>query len=336
MGDKCRGVAARIAAEFGVSRATVSYALNGKPGVSDQLREQILAAARRYELPMLGGINTTDAVLLGMILADVGNRFYSELAVSASDAARRSNAEVILSHTDDEESAIQSAVKTMLGHGVSGLILTVARANDASLMPLLRSAGVSCVQVSRKSQYFNGAFVGVDDYSAGYEVMEHILDHGYRDICIAVGPHTSSSSAQRARGMKDAAANRGVQIRTDRFLRTRLSAEGGHAAARYLLEHGDLPEAVVCGADAIALGLISSLAEAGIGCPDDIAVTGYDGLVSSASRLVGLTTIAQPRGEMACKAIDLLLNPDPTRKTNEDIICAHSLMIGRTCGCTGR
>ncbi|WP_175956349.1 LacI family DNA-binding transcriptional regulator [Schaalia sp. Marseille-Q2122] len=332
--ERVRPTGAQIAENLGISRAAVSYALNGREGVSLDLRRQILAEAQRLGLPIRAS-RRAERPLLGLVLADVGNQFYSELAVSASDAARKLGAEVLLSHTADEEEAIRSTVEVMLEHGVSGIILTVASAKDASLMPLLRAAGVPCVQVSRKSAHFNGYFVGIDDYHAGHEVMSHIISHGYEDICIAVGPLTSSSSALRAQGMIAAAREAGIVISRERILHTRLSADGGIAVADYLLRQGSrLPQAVVCGADVIALALISIFHDLGVQCPQDIAVTGYDGLLSSLSRIVGLTTVIQPRSEMAHTAVRMLLqNQHGVDHIGTDVICHHELFIGRTCGC---
>lgn len=329
-----RGIASEIAQALGVSRAAVSYALNGRPGVSEELRAKILGEAQRRGLEIRRFADSTDVPLLGLILADVGNQFYSEFAVSASDAARRAGAELLLSHTADEKDSIRSAVRAMLSHGVSGIVLTVANAHDASLMPMLRAAGVSCVQVSRKSPHLRGAFVGMDDFLAGREVMSHLLEHGYRDLCIAVGPLSSSSSTLRAKGMLEAAHEAGVNIPKERIIRTRLSSEGGEAVARYLLAKGDLPEAICCGTDAIALALISELFDKGVKCPEQVAVTGYDGLVTSLSRIVGLTTIVQPRAAMAEAAISILLQtPTVSHSKVDDVICPHYLSIGRTCGC---
>lgn len=327
--------AADLARKFGVSRAAVSYALNGRPGISQELREEILASARKHGVPIKHPNLGTDRRLLGLILADIGNPFYSELAVSVSDAARRLGFEVILAHTDDEPRAIQSSVMSMIEHGVSGLIFTVVNANDCSISSAIQRAGIPCVQVSRRSENFGGAFVGINDFAAGYEIMKHLLGHGYRDVCIAAGPRTSSSSVDRARGMAKAAADQGIKIPNSRLIFTKLSVGGGRTVAKYLLNGGKVPQAVACGTDSIAIGLIDAMHKEGIQCPEDIAVVGYDGLLFSRMEMVELTTIVQPREEMAIAAVDLLIKAqsDPT-VTSQSVFCNYWLSIGRTCGCS--
>lgn len=226
--------AAELARALGVSPASVSYALNGRPGISDSLRCRILDAAEEYGLTIKVKEHCR---LLGLILADIGNPFYSELAVSASDAARRSGYEILLSHTDDEPDAIQSSVESMIKHGVDGIMLTVVNAHDASLNRTLRRAAIPYVQISRHAATINAAFVGIDDQSAGWDVMSHLVDHGYRDIGIIAGPQCSSSSAARVQGMKKALREAGLSLRRNRLIFTSLSNEGGVAAAEFLLEH---------------------------------------------------------------------------------------------------
>ena len=323
--------AADIARSLGVSRAAVSYALNGRPGISDTLRHRILEEAAKNGVEAKPAAAGLSDVMLGLILADVGNPFYSELAVSSSDAARARGCEIIMYHTADEPEAFISSVKMMLSHGVAGIMTTVVSADGMEASRILRSSGVPCVQVSRRVKGFPGAFVGMNDYLAGREIVQHLLRHGYRSIGIACGPASSSSSAMRERGMREALKAAGIRSRADWMINTRLSIDGGEMLARHLLSLTELPRAVACGTDAIAMGLMDGLMREGLRVPDDVAVTGYDGLPISRSELVGLTSIIQPRGRMAALAVDLLLSSEPI--TQVSLTCSHRLSIGHTCGC---
>lgn len=323
--------AAGLARDLGVSPAAVSYALNGRPGLSSALRSEIIDAARDRGLAVKAHERQH---LLGLILADIGNPFYSEFAVSISDTARKAGYEVVIAHTDDEPEAIQSSVRSMIRHGVDGVILTVINAHDASLSREFRAAGVPYVQVSRRSADTPAPYVGIDDYAAGRDVMGHLLDHGYRDIAIVAGPLRSSSTANRVSGMKDALRERDLPVRRNRLLFTSLSNEGGVTAAEYLLRRPPLPRAIACGTDAIAMGLLDRLMQQGVRCPEDVAITGYDGLTFSMSEMVNLTTIVQPRTEMASTALaELIHSSSETMRGMAVFTCPYSFHIGRTCGC---
>ncbi len=328
--------AADLAKELNVSAATLSYALNGRPGVSDRLREHIVKAALEKGIVSesdIGGPAKTR--LLGLILADIENPFYPELAVSASDFARKIGYEVVLSHTDDKQTTVRSAVSMLVNLGVDGIILTTTQLGDAELAREMRGTHVPCTQLSRYVEGIGGSFVGINDYEAGYEMMAHVLSHGYKKICVAAGPSVSSASASRARGFSKAMDDAGLRIQRNLKLTTRLGYAGGVSVAEHLLSLNDkLPEVVVCGTDAIALGLIGTLARHGINCPEDIAVTGFDGLTSAKWGTTDLTTVVQPRAKMGKTAVEQLIHAvsDNSWK-GEYSILDYSMYIGRTCGC---
>lgn len=325
--------AASIARELGISPATVSYALNGRKGVSQDLRAKILTLATEYGIAPAPAATVTQKRLLGMILADVGNSFYSELAISASTAARELGYEVIFSTTNDEPEAIDSAARAMLSHGVSGLLLTTARMFDASLVRELRAARVKFVQISRRAVHVECGFVGIDDYTAGRDMMRHVIEHGYRRICVAVGPITSSSSRGRSKGFHDTLSLAGISLNRDYNLVTGLSWRAGNRVAQHLLSLGRLPEVVVCGSDAMAIGLINAFAREKIRVPEDVAVTGYDGLTSSFPGVIDLTTIIQPQAQMARAAVEMVTAQSDHSRDVQTLICKHELHIGHTCGC---
>jgi LacI family transcriptional regulator len=117
---------------------------------------------------------------------------------------------------------------------------------------------------------------------------------------------------------------------------TNLSATGGARVAAALLRAGKLPQVVVCGSDAMALGVIDHLRDRGLEVPEDLAVTGFDGLRSVGTKAADLTSVVQPRVAMARAAVRMLHGaiaghpPGPL-----SVLCPHSLRIGRSCGCAG-
>lgn len=330
--------AAALARSLGVSAAAVSYALHGKPGVSDALRSRILAAARERGMPIpQAAAVSVESTVFGLVLADVLNPFYSELAVTVTDAARSFGHEVFISQTADEQASIDQAVSAMIAHNVDAMILTVSQADDASLTRLLRRAHTPFVQLSRRNLGTDADFVGIDDFRAGSDMARHLLDHGYRRLAIIAGSPMSSASRVRAEGYRKALRSAGVALPHFWNITAGLNEADGIRAAEYLLGQSELPEAVICGTDSIALGLISVLHAHGLRVPDDIAVVGFDGLTGARSRLVDLTTVVQPRLEMAQRAMGLVRHrlSDPNAEA-QSIYCNYKLYIGRSCGCKSR
>lgn len=328
--------AAALARLLGVSPAAVSYALHGRPGVSDELRKQILAAAAEHGVRVPTGSEVHSGVL-GLVLSDVLNPFYSELAISVTDTARAQGYEVFLSNSHDQEPSVAAAVDAMVRHDVEGVLITAVQAAYADVFRPLRAARIPVVQISRRSIHAEADFVGIDDHAAGHEIMDHVISHGHRKIAIVAGPKNSTASSSRSDGFRAAMRAQGIPIERDWNISGGLNETDGARAAHYLLNLRELPEAIVCGTDAIALGVIGVLAARGLMVPEDIAVVGFDGLTSARTHLVNLTTIVQPRLDMAAEAV-ALVTQKPTRSHLEprSIICPHHLLIGRSCGCMPR
>ncbi|PFG39054.1 LacI family transcriptional regulator [Georgenia soli] len=330
--------AAGLARLLGVSSAAVSYALNGRRGVSDELRRRILDAAVEHGMDIpAAALRPATQPVLGLVLADVGNPYYSEMAISVTDAARERGFEVFLSNSSDAPESVAAAVDAMIHHGVDGVLITALQAGNADVCRPLRAARIPFVQISRRMLSAEADFVGIDDLAAGAEVMDHVLDHGYTKVAVVGGPVSSSASAHRADGFRRALRVRGVDLPRAWNITGGLNEVDGARAARHLLDQPELPEVIVCGTDAIALGVIAVLAGRGLQVPDDIAVTGFDGLTTARTSLVDITTVVQPRPRMAAEAVRLLHERQRTPNAPaQSIVLPHGLYIGKSCGCATR
>lgn len=332
--------AADVARAAGVSPATVSYVMNGRAGVSTEMRERILAIAE--ELGHTSSIRADElrsqrTRVIGLVLTDIGNPFYTEVAAGTIDAARAQGYEVFLAHTQEQPEILAGVVRAMVARQVDGVVLTVLHPDDGDVVRALRGAHIPFVQLSRRIPKLEADFVGIDDTAAAAEVMTHVLDHGYRDITMIAGPRNSSASAARAEGFIRTAEQRGVRLTGSRRISTYLTEDGGHRAVTRILADGAPPRALVCGSDAIAAGAIGALRTHGLRVPDDVAVTGFDGLFPGTSPLAELTTVSQPRREMAELALEMLVRRiDGSGRAPQTNIQPHELRIGTTCGCPGR
>ncbi|CKI53227.1 LacI family transcriptional regulator [Mycolicibacterium smegmatis] len=327
--------AADVARAVGVSPATVSYVMNGRAGVSEQTRARILEVAEA-----LGHISSARADrlrshqtrVIGLILTDIANPFYTEIAAGTIDAARARGYEVFLAHTQEDPQTLRSIVDTMIARQVDGVVITVLHPDDGEVIRSLRSARIPLVQLSRRIQRVDADFVGIDDRAAASEMMEHVVTHGYQDIVTVVGPRSSSASAAREEGFIRTAEAHGIRTVSSQRISTYLSERGGYEAVEQVLARKSLPRVIVCGSDVIALGAISALRERSLNVPDDVAVTGFDGLYPGP--LVELTTINQPRREMAEQSIELLTRRiEGAGGSYQSVLRAHQLRIGTTCGC---
>lgn len=327
---------ADVARQAGVSRAAASYVINGKPGVGQATRERVLAAAEELEFRpnrLARGLRVGHSKAIGLLLADISNPFYPEIAAGVVETAKALDYKVFISHTGDDSREQASEVYALLDHRCDGLILTTLTNADRHLLGQLTRHAVPFVQLVRRVPGIMADFVGVDDESGGRMAGEHLLSLGHRDIAVVGGPQRSSASRARAHGLCQALASHGIALSPQRWVESSLTREGGYQAAGRLLTAARLPQAIACGNDMIALGVIDALMDAGHLVPRDVAVIGYDDMSFASNRLIGLTTVRQPRHEMGVDAARLLINrvQHPDAPPCERIIPPR-LMPRRSCG----
>ncbi|MEU2036711.1 LacI family DNA-binding transcriptional regulator [Nocardia amamiensis] len=329
--------AADVAGAAGVSCAAVSYVMNGKPGVSEATRKRVLELADELGFKpnaLAASLRRGHSNVIGLVLADIANPFYPGLAAGVTDAAHASGYEVLLGHTKDDPDTLRRLVGVMIERQVDGVVLTALRRDDAEAIRELRRAHIPYVQLSRRIPQVAGDYVGIDDAAAARELMNHVAGHGYPTIAVVVGPRASSASAAREKVFAEVAREHGMRLPAAWRISTQLSEAGGRAAAEHLFGLPEQPAAVVCGSDAIALGVMAAALGSGLRIPDDLAVTGFDGLPLATSPLVDLTTVTQPRQQMARDSVTLLLRRiEAAPRKYTATICRHQLRIGRTCGC---
>ena len=329
--------AADVARAVGVSPATVSYVLNGRPGVSGEVRTRVLTVAAELGYPLehrRARQVTEHARVLGVIHPDIGNPFYASVSAGAIDAARAQGHEVFLAHTQESSQTLLKVVEAMIARRVGGVLLTVLHPDDGEVVRLLRRSGTPFILMSRQIPNLRADYVGVDDVAAAESILRHVVGHGYTDVAVVTGPRNSTASAARADSFVATAQRLGLPLPPHRRFHAYLDEEGGHRVVRRMLSEGPLPRAIVCGSDAIASGVIGAVRASGARVPEDVAVTGFDGVFSSASMLGEITTVCLPLRRMAALAVEQLIRRiDGIGGPAKDFIQPFRIRIGTTCGC---
>ena len=332
-----RTSAASIARELGVSTAAVSYALNGKPGVSDNTRRDILKLARTRGIRSRtsGPVGSTSTRVIALVVPNLTNPMFQYWANEILLVAASEDFEVLLVATEDKPARLEAIARTLVNRDIQGAVILATHRTDASALLTLREARIPFTFLSRRSEYVSADFVGIDDYAAARQITEHVLGHGVKNPATVVGPRFSTASAQREKGMVGALQSAGLQVLPEQRIATDLARDGGHRAVKHLLSLPTRPDAILCGSDEISLGVMEALSEHGIETGKDIVVTGFDGLQHTTSPLIGLTTIVQPLKEIGATAARHLFHRLRSGPQDEhrSVIVPHTLHIGRTCGC---
>jgi LacI family transcriptional regulator, repressor for deo operon, udp, cdd, tsx, nupC, and nupG len=319
-----------VAARAGVSAATVSRVVNGKPGVSEPTRRAVFAAVELLGYDRPAQPARLRSGLVGLIVPELNNPIYP-LFVQEIETALAAQGYTPLLCTATPIVQEAEYVDMLLERGVAGLVFVSGRhANtevDHSGYAELQAAGVPMVLVNGHIEGLDAPFVSTDDVLAGRMAAEHLCSLGHERIGCAMGPARYVTSRRKLAGFRDALPSAG----DDLIVHSVYSVEGGQAATETLLERG--VSAVVCGSDLMALGAIRAARARGLRVPQDLSVVGYDD-----SPLLGftdppLTTVRQDVAGISRHAVGALLdeihrNPQPRR----ELLFHPELVVRRSTG----
>lgn len=304
---------ADIARQAGVSEATVSRVLNGKPGVADSTRHTVLTAldVLGYERP--SRLRKKSAGLVGLITPELENPIFPAFAqVIESALAQHDYTPVLCTQTpggvhEDDYTAM------LLERGVAGILfvsgLHADTTADTTRYTALRERGLPIVLINGYAEGIDAPFISNDDVASMDIAVSHLVSQGHSRIGLALGPSrfvpvirkvTGFAAAARQQLGLDAAA---VEELIEYSL---FSVEGGAAAAGRLVDRGCT--AIICGSDLMALGAIRAIREKGSRVPEDVSVVGYDDSVLIAFTDPPLTTVRQSVPAMGAAAVRALLD----------------------------
>ncbi|MBW1604719.1 LacI family DNA-binding transcriptional regulator [Streptomyces sp. JJ66] len=303
---------ADIAAQAGVSEATVSRVLNGKPGVAGATRESVLTALDLlgYERP--ARLRQRSAGLVGLITPELENPIFPAFAQVIAQALTRQGYTPVLATQTPGGSTEDELTEMLVERGVAGIIyvsgLHADTTADMRRYEKLRGQGVPHVLVGGFSPHVRAAFVSADDRAATRLAVTHLVSLGHQRIGLALGPARFVPVRRKIEGFRESLAEhlglRGADA--EEFVQHSLyTLEGGQAAASALLERGCT--AVVCASDMMALGAIRAARQHGLHVPGDVSVIGFDDSPLIAFTDPPLTTIRQPVTAMGQAAVRALL-----------------------------
>lgn len=301
-----------IAAQAGVSEATVSRVLNGKANVSAATRQTVLAAldVLGYERPTR--LRQRSAGLVGLITPELSNPIFPALAQVIEQVLSRHGFTPVLCTQTPGGSTEDELVEMLVDRGVAGIVfvsgLHADTTADHDRYARLAGRGVPFVLINGYSDRIDAPFISPDDRAAMWMAVQHLAELGHERIGLAIGQQRYVPVLRKIEGFTAAmreVLGLGAEEASGLVHHTLFSVEGGHAAAGALLDKGCT--AIVCGSDMMALGAIRAVRQRGLSVPQDVSVVGFDDSPLIAFTDPPLTTIRQPVEAMATAAVDALL-----------------------------
>ena len=289
-----------------VSISTVSRVLRGVPDVRDETRQhvqQVIAELGYRPSPIARALVSGQTRLLALLVADIANPFYPQLAKSLEDEAKRFDYSIVICSTGDRPSETRRYLERLCHQGVDGIIhASVGRDEQVLLDELHDNRRV--VFTNRRPVSADVSLVVSDNRDGAVQLTRHLLELGHRRIGLVGGPDFATNATERLEGFRSAMDE--VASAEPLVVKGDFSTESGKAALREWLAD-DPPTAVIAINDAVALGALEYLIERGIRVPEDIALAGFDGVQLAASPALSLTTVDQHIDKMARRAVRVLL-----------------------------
>ncbi len=298
-----------LAEQAGVSTATVSRVLNGKPGVSAQARQAVLAALDMlgYERPEK--LRMRSAGLVGLVVPELTNPVFPAFAQVIETMLSDRGYTPLLCTQSPGGTTEDQYVELLLEHGVDGIVFVSGLHADTSAgkdrYHRLRGRGVPIVLVNGYAEGVDAAAVSTDDAAAMDQAFRHLYSLGHRAIGLAIGP-TRFVPSQRKRDAFVSLLERDLGVGPDgHVVSTLFTVEGGQAAATELIRSGHT--AIVCSSDLMALGAVRAARTLGLRVPEDVSVVGFDDSPLIAFTDPPLTTVRQPVAAMGHAAVSALV-----------------------------
>jgi LacI family transcriptional regulator len=301
----------QVAAHAGVSLGTVSNVLNRPERVGPETRDRVIRAIEE-----LGFVRNEAARQLragrsrtiGLVVLDVGNPFFTDIAAGVERAAADSGLSLILCNSADDSAREAHYLGLLEEQRAYGVLLSPVN-GDTSRLTALRKRGIATVLVDRRAPR-TMCSVSVDDVVGGELAAAHLAELGHRRIAFVGGPAGLKQVSDRLLGARQALTAAGLPASALTVIETAaLTVAQGRAAGERL---ASLParrrvSAVFCANDLLALGVLQEMTRRRIDVPGEVAIVGYDDIEFAAAAAVPLTSVRQPRAQLGQAATELLV-----------------------------
>lgn len=301
-----------VAEQAGVSLGTVSNVLNRPEVVAEATRQRVQAVIEQLGFVRNGSARQLRAGRshhLGLVVLDVTNPFFTEVARGVEDVANESGYVVILCNSDNSPEKEGRYLRVLQEQRTAGILITPVQ-NEVAYLQRLRQQAIGLVLLDRPSRARDLCSVAINDDLGGELAMHHLLELGHRRVAFVSGPLSIRQYAERRQGARRAIKLAGLdpnECMSD-MLVTAQNALSGEQCVETLLTLTPRPTAIFCANDLLALGVMRGLGQQGIKIPDDMALVGYDDVEFASMLSPALTSVRQPKYQLGRAAAELLLH----------------------------
>jgi LacI family transcriptional regulator len=326
-----------IADQVGVSVTTVSRVLNGegkKNRISKVTAEAVLRTASELEyMPdqLARGLRIKRSYTIGLIIPDISNPFFSTVARSIENEARKSGYSIILSDTQEETRLEIDSVRLLQGRKVDGLIICPDGGESDHLKALIQT-GLPVVIADRHFPDLKCPYVISDNYHGSFEAVSHLIEKNHKAIACIQGRPNTSVNDERVRGYKDAMNKYNLPFDEKLVVGDSFGEQNGYVSAKLLLSRDPRPSAFFACSNLISLGAMRAIIEENFKIPDDISMISFDDQPYSEYLATPMTVVMQQTKEMGQIIFKLLMEQinHGSLTSNEGVVLPTKLILRRS------
>ncbi|WP_263820592.1 LacI family DNA-binding transcriptional regulator [Salinibacter sp.] len=326
-----------VASEADVSASTVSRVFNNPDKVHPVTRDRVKKAADTlgYQPSRVARrlrLKDGKASLIGLVIPDIQNPFFANVARGVEDVAQDNEYGLILSNSDEDPDKQKLAVNTLKTEDVDGVIVPPISRDDPNVKRLLES-DIAVVCVDRRMENVRVDTILSDSQKGAYRAVTHLLELGHRRIGFIGGVPRISTSADRREGYEQALQDQGVPIDSTLVREGDSRRERGRYLTDALLDLDRPPTALFTGNNLTTLGALSALSARDMSVPEEISLVGYDDVPWAMALNPPPTVIGQPAYEMGSRAAELLLQRlDAPNRSPTTVTLQPELITRKSCG----
>lgn len=302
-----------VAARANVSVGTVSRVLAKNETVGKELRELVEATIQELNFRPSGvarGLRRSRTDMIGLVIPDITNPFFAELAKHVEASASQAGFSVLLSITNDDPKIELSQIETLLRSYPTGLIVVPTQFGA----PAKWQSDIATVAVDRRLK--NYPLISVDHYAGAGLAAQHLLQLGHRRIAYIAGPNESPVSRERRKGFLDTLVAAGIQ---PEIAEGHFDYQSGEVLGKLLLSRPEdvRPTAIATASDQQAIGLLRAASDLNLEVPDNVSIIGFDDIPLANLITPRLTTISQPVEQIAARAVAFIIGENITVTTDQ-------------------
>ena len=299
-----------VAKRARVSVGTASNAISGIAPVSPARAARVLAAAKELDYhpnELARGLKSKQTKMLGMVLPDITNPFFSDIIRGAENAAFERGYLLVTANSDEQVDREKRFVAALRSRRADGILLAAASHSEDHLASVV-AAGTPVVCLDRAAPGLAVDAVLVDNVRGVQECVRHLIRLGHREIAIITGSLELQIAHERLEGYRAALREAGIRYANHLVMAGDFREEAGYRLGKELLLRQKRPSAIFTSNGVMMLGLLLALDELGVRCPEDLALATFDDLPFARSFHPRLTAVAQPGNEMGFRGANLLID----------------------------